>query len=80
MVSPLPIHISAVTGNIRHVIRRRLFRQPLIVLQVEEQVMSHSPIIGKRTSSRWRDATVDDMSVVLPNPGGKNVEDHRHTG
>lgn len=59
----------------RYSLKPRLFRQPLIVLQVRETVLAnYDPSDPRdwgqcaRKVHRWRDATLADLSSITPTP------------
>ena len=59
----------------RYRLRPRLFRQPLIVLQVRETVLAnYDPSDPRdwgqcaREVFRWRDATLADLNSITPTP------------
>lgn len=64
-----PSNQTAAVGGRRLVVRARLFRSPIVVLQVAEQVPynydpQHDPKPGGY-STRWRDARPEDVSAAL---------------
>ena len=56
---------ETLTRNIRCRIQKRLFREPLLVLQVEVRREGYDPdsCAGYYDYTAWRDAKVEDLSL-----------------
>lgn len=58
------------TGNTRYRVEQRLFRKPLLVLQVEIRVKGESSVPTYRRGFKeinctfWRDAQLEDLRVI----------------
>jgi len=62
---------TKLTGNRRHVLLTRIFRRPVLVLQVEEQHTGYtiessggSCIARDVNHASWRDARVEDICLT----------------
>lgn len=56
------------TGKTRYTTLNRLFRKPLLILEVEEiyeKVEDYGVSAQPAKHSRWRPATVEDLIIVL---------------
>jgi len=59
--------MEKLTGNIRHRSKNQLFGSPVLVLQVERTYIHTMSIGGQidcETVTDYRDATVEDLSVL----------------
>lgn len=62
-------HCECLTGKQRYRLHHRLFRRPLVVLEVEVRVEVHeaNPFVSRRAPLavlfRWRDALAEDLMM-----------------
>lgn len=77
-------HLSAVkkllTGNVRYIVRRNMFFEKMIVLEVEEQISEIYSYMNYLDDYKtivyyvWRKAEVEDMNSAMNGIGEGNVK------